>query len=82
MAKTRRMFTREFQAHAIGLVTGQGKSLAEVARDLGPGEGRLRAWPQAIASEPHQAFPGIRPGPGREDSADEGGLLRAQVLEL
>ena len=34
MAKARRTFTREFKVQAVQLVTEQGKSIAEVARDL------------------------------------------------
>src|SRR5947209_3402857 len=48
MAKTRRTFTPEFKAQAVKLVTEQGKSLAEVARDLDLGESMLRAWKQAL----------------------------------
>ena len=42
MAKTRRTFTREFKAQAVKLVTEQGYSYAEAARQLGIGENRLR----------------------------------------
>jgi transposase len=58
MAKSRRTFPPEFKAQAVKLVTDQGKSLAEVARDLDLGESMLRAWEQALAQGGDHAFPG------------------------
>ena len=58
MAKTRRTFTPEFKAQTVKLVTEQGKSLAEVSRDLDLGESMLRAWKQALAGGGDQAFLG------------------------
>jgi transposase-like protein len=34
MAKRRRDFTREFKVEAVRRIAGQGRSLAEVAREL------------------------------------------------
>ncbi len=54
MATTRRTFTPEFKAEAVRLVSEQGKSLAEVARDLDLGESMLRAgW---IPKKSHAAI--------------------------
>ena len=58
MAKTRRTFTPEFKLQAVKLVTEQGRSLSEVARDLDLGESMLRAWKQALSKGSEQAFPG------------------------
>ena len=58
MAKQRRTYTREFKVEAVRRITEQGRSLAEVARDLGLGESLLRSWEQALAAEGEQAFPG------------------------
>ena len=58
MAKSRRTFTPEFKAQAVKLVTEQGKSVAEVARDLDLSESLLRGWKQALAAEGDRAFPG------------------------
>ena len=55
MAKQRRNYTREFKAQAVGRIAAQGKSLAEVARELGLGESLLRSWKVA---QGEQAFPG------------------------
>src|SRR3954454_3517469 len=79
MAKTRRTFTPEFKAQAVKLVTGRGKSLAEVARDLDLGEGMLRAWKQALAKGGEQASPGKGNPPALEEELRR---LRAEVKRL
>jgi transposase len=58
MAKQRRNYTREFKLEAVRRIAAEGKSLAEVARELGLGESRLRSWKTALAAEGEQAFPG------------------------
>jgi transposase len=58
MAKQRKTYTREFKVEAVRRTTEQGKSLAEVARDLGLGEGPLRSGEQALVAEVEQASPG------------------------
>ena len=82
MAKTRRTFTPEFKAEAVKLVTEQGKSLAEVARDLdlgesmlrsleaGPGQGRRPGLPRQ--GQPARPGGGAAPPPGREQAAHDG----------
>ena len=57
MAKTRRSFTSEFKAQAVKLITGQGKSVAEVARDLDLSESPLRGWKRSLAEGGDHAFP-------------------------
>jgi transposase len=79
MAKTRRTFPPEFKAQAVKLVTEQGRSLAEVARDLDLGESLLRAWKQALAKGGEQAFPGKGNAPAHEDEIRR---LRAEVKRL
>ncbi len=58
MAKQRRTFTREFKVQAVKLITEQGRSIAEVARDLDLSESLLRGWKQVLADEGDRAFPG------------------------
>ncbi len=83
MAKPRRTFTSEFKVQAVKLITEQGRSIAEVARDLDLGESLLRSWKTAFAADGGRAFPGhgnppARPGgraappPGREHAAHDG----------
>jgi len=58
MAKKRRIYTPEFKAEAVKLVTEQGYSVAEAARSLGIHETLLRSWKQALQAQGDQAFPG------------------------
>ncbi len=58
MARKRRVYTPEFKAEAVKLVTEQGYSLAEAARSLGVHETLLRSWKQALEAQGDQAFPG------------------------
>ena len=68
MAKPRRNFTREFKVEAVRRITAEGKSLPEVARELGLGESLLRGWKVALAAEGEQAFPGKgNPTPAEEE---------------
>ena len=58
MARKRRVYTPEFKAEAVKLVTEQGYSVAEAARSLGVHETLLRSWKLAIEKQGDQAFPG------------------------
>ncbi len=58
MARQRRTFTREFKVEAVRRITEQGRSLAEVSRDLDLSESMPRSWKQALAADGEQAFPG------------------------
>jgi transposase len=79
MAKTRRTFTQEFKAEAVGLVTEQGRGFVEAAHDLDIGESTLRSCRQAIAADGQQAFPGRGNPPAREEELRR---LRAEVKRL
>lgn len=58
MARKRRIYTPEFKAEAVKLVTEKGYSVAEAARSLGIHETLLRSWKQAVDKQGEQAFPG------------------------
>ena len=58
MSKQRRNDTREFKVEAVRRIAAEGKSLAEIARELGLGESLLRSWKTALTAEGEQAFPG------------------------
>src|SRR5688500_14153685 len=79
MAKPRRTFTPEFKVQAVQLVTEQGKSVAEVARDLDLSESLLRGWKQALAAEGDRAFPGQGHLPALEEELRR---LRAENKRL
>ena len=78
MAKARRTFTPEFKVQAVKLVTEQGKSIAEVARDLDLGESLLRSWKDALAAGAG-AFPGHGNPPALEEELRR---LRAENKRL
>src|SRR3982751_4710392 len=79
MAKTRRTFTRAFKSEAVRRIAEQGKSLAEVARELDLGQSMLRAWEQALAAGGEQASPGKGHPPAHEEELRR---LRAEVKRL
>jgi transposase len=58
MARTRRIYTPEFKAEAVKLVTEQGYSVAEAARSLGLTDNLIRNWKRALEAQGDQAFPG------------------------
>ena len=58
MARKRRLYTPEFKAEAVKLVTEKGYSVAEAARSLGIHDTLLRSWKQAVEKQGDQAFPG------------------------
>jgi transposase len=75
----RKTYTREFKIQALKMITGQGLSVAEVARRIGVTEGCLRAWKTAAAEHGDAAFPGNgNPTPAE----DELRRLRAEVARL
>ena len=58
MSKPRRVHTREFKVEAVKLITEQGRSFAEAARNLGVSETLLRNWKRMLETDGDQAFPG------------------------
>ena len=64
MNKHAKRYTREFKDEAVRLLVTSGKTLAELARDLGMTETSLRTWKQEAlrnGDAPHQAKPqGVR----------------------
>lgn len=55
----RRQFSREFKLEAVRLVTVEGHSVSQVARDLGIRPDRVRRWRQRLQEDASGAFPGI-----------------------
>jgi transposase len=58
--RRRRHFDEQFKVDAVRLLEESGKSVAEVARDLGVGRTDLRRWKQQLhlGKSPAHAFPG------------------------
>ena len=54
---SRRKYDREFKLEAVRLVTQGGRSVAEVARDLGIHENLLYNWRRKYLDDTAHAFP-------------------------
>jgi transposase len=63
----RRKYDREFKVEAVKLVTGGGRGVAEVARNLGLHENLLYKWKEKYTEDMAHAFP----GKGRLKPAEE-----------
>ena len=50
--------TREFKIEAVRLSHESGKTIAQVARDLGVSKSALYTWHEKYQAEPEEAFPG------------------------
>jgi transposase len=58
MGKTRRSFTKEFKLEAVRLITEGGRSISQVARDLGIRDTILGRWKKDCEQDREAAFPG------------------------
>jgi transposase len=58
MAKQQKTYTREFKVEAVHLVKSSGKSMSQVARELGISESALYQWCKHLADQGEQTFPG------------------------
>jgi transposase len=58
MQKTQRTYTREFKIEAVKLVQTSGKSMSQIARDLGLADSTLHHWCKLQTAQGEQAFPG------------------------
>ena len=76
--RARRNFTDEFKAGAIRLVLKEGKTVAQVARDLDLTETAFRRWVEKARTEQGQGKPGALTTAEREELAG----LRKEVRVL
>jgi transposase len=53
MAKNQKTYTEEFKREAVGLVETSGKSVAQMARDLGVNDSVLHRWRGVYGSGDH-----------------------------
>jgi len=58
MAESRRKYDRAFKYEAVKLVAEGGRSVAEVARNLGVNENLLHRWKRQYLEDTEHAFPG------------------------
>jgi transposase-like protein len=61
MAVNRRIFTDEFKAEAVRLVTVEGHAARQVARDLDIHESLLRRWQPYLVLRPRYLVPNKHP---------------------
>jgi|SRR5690554_371454 transposase len=77
MPPTRRPYPPEFRAEAVHLVSASGKSLSQVARDLGVSVESLRSWVKQS-----QIDQGERPGLTTEEKEELRRLRRENRILL
>lgn len=77
MSEVRRRFDPDFRAGAVRIVRESGKSIAQVARDLGINEGTLANW---VVRDRQANSPA--PGVLSEDERAELARLRKENAEL
>jgi len=77
---TRKRYTPEFKAQAVGLV-GLGKPVSEVAEDLGIGSSILYGWVRKNSQSAQVGSGGLR-AVGEEPVADELRRLRRDNAQL
>lgn len=58
MAKVQKTYTAEFKREAVQLAQTSGKSIAQVARELGIADTSIHQWRKELAEHASQAFPG------------------------
>jgi len=58
MAKVQKTYTKEFKEEAVRLVQTSGKSIAQVARELGISDSSIHQWRKELAENGPEAFPG------------------------
>ncbi len=58
MQKVQKTYTQEFKREAVRLAQTSGKSIAQVARELGMSDTRVHQWRKELADHGAEAFPG------------------------
>ena len=58
MAKVQKTYTREFKEEAVRLAQTSGKSITQVARELGMSDTSIHQWRKELAQHGPEAFPG------------------------
>jgi len=58
MGKIQKTYTAEFKREAVHLAQTSGKSITQVARELGISDTSIHQWRKELAEHTSQAFPG------------------------
>ena len=81
MTKLRGQYPPEFKLRAVAMMTEQGLSVADVARQLDVSESRPHEWKKAVREKGAAAFPGSgHPTPLEEESRNAMKLRRKCLL--
>ena len=67
MGKKRKQYTKEYKVEAVRLIVEEGRSLSEVARELGTAQSLLHPWKKKSEEGKIDPFP----GKGRLSPEDE-----------
>jgi transposase len=68
MKKVQKTCTAEFKREAVRLAQTSGKSIAQVARELGISDTSIHQWRKELAAHADEAFPGTIQVPLRQTS--------------
>ena len=68
MARVRRTFTPEFKRDAVRLVVTEGKTVSEVARNLGLARSLLQRWIEQHAAQDREGNPRKTRASGSEEA--------------
>ena len=58
MAKVQKVYTREFKEEAVRLAQTSGKSITQVARELGISDTSIHQWRKELTQQGKEAFSG------------------------
>jgi len=58
MGKIQKVYTKEFKQEAVRLVETSGKSISQIARELGISDSAIHNWRKESAEHGEEAFPG------------------------
>ncbi len=58
MGKIQKVYTKEFKEEAVRLAQTSGKSIAQVARELGISDSAIHGWRKDLTQHGQEAFPG------------------------
>jgi transposase len=67
MPRAKRTYTREFKLDAIHMAEAGDRTIAEIERDLGLGQGQIYHWKEQFDAEGAEAFPGKGHLPPQEE---------------
>ncbi|GCF09227.1 hypothetical protein KDI_27910 [Dictyobacter arantiisoli] len=58
MGKIQKFYSKEFKEEAVRPVQTSGKSIAQIARELGISDSAIHTWRKELAKHGEEAFPG------------------------